>query len=342
MFYNSYIGLAVAYALAIVPIWLLILREVRRHGIMFFADATRAKTFALALLWPLLPLAILLGLTLPTLLLVSGFRLRRKTTPVSQPTISRRSVLAAPAVVALSTMGKLVDDDELEIEYQPGNGKQAVISFAGIGMGLGGIQIAEFQKSLNGSDNHLFFVKDKSKHWYNSDFDRVPRLLNRKLQEIGAETTATIGNSMGGFGAIFFAGALHRCDRVLAFSAQSCVDPSIVPWEKRYTPQLRDIKYWRGLDATKRMSKDIRYTLMFGNADPIDFQHADRFKSTRFPSMSLFCVDGATHNLAADLKRMGRLQAIIDQVIVDKKCLSTTDVLKGLRLAIDIPGSTCV
>ena len=53
-------------------------------------------------------------------------------------------------------------DEQIEITHTPGTSGDAVVSFAGVGMGLGGVQVEEFRKSLAGIPNDLFFVKDKS------------------------------------------------------------------------------------------------------------------------------------------------------------------------------------
>ena len=64
-------------------------------------------------------------------------------------------------------------DEATEITHLPGTSGTAVISFAGIGMGLGGVQIEEFRQSLAGTPNDLIFVKDRSRTWYNDSFDKV-------------------------------------------------------------------------------------------------------------------------------------------------------------------------
>src|ERR1700720_974617 len=131
-------------------------------------------------------------------------------------------------------MRVLYKDDNIEITHQPGNNSVAIISFSGIGMGLGGIQIEEFRKSLVGTSKNIYFVKDKTRHWYNSSFDEICCVLNENLSCRGVDHAITLGNSMGGFGAIIFAGKLRGCRSAIAFSAQSAVDPAIVPWEQRY------------------------------------------------------------------------------------------------------------
>jgi hypothetical protein len=56
----------------------------------------------------------------------------------------------------IDPMDIIYADATTEISYVPGDANSAIVSFAGIGMGMGGIQIAEFHKSLTGTAPHLF------------------------------------------------------------------------------------------------------------------------------------------------------------------------------------------
>jgi hypothetical protein len=202
-------------------------------------------------------------------------------------------------------------DDEIEITHEPGNSRVAIISFSGIGMGLGGIQIEEFRKSLAGTAHDIYFVKDKTRHWYNSSFRQICDLLNADLSRQGIDYAITLGNSMGGFGAIIFAGQLRGCRSAIAFSAQSAVDPTIVPWEQRYKMYTDSVSHWTGLDATKLLNPDINYTLFFGNNDPIDIRHATRMAAADCSNINIYMFLRAGHDLANYLKRENILHRII-------------------------------
>lgn len=230
-------------------------------------------------------------------------------------------------------MRVIYNDDVMEITHQPGDGREAVVSFAGTGMALGGIQMEEFRKSLSGRRNEILFVKDKRRHWYNATFARIVSVLNRVLDHMAITDTVTIGNSMGGFGAIAFAGHLKNCRSALAFSPQSCVDPTIVPWENRYTEHTGTVEHWSGLDATRMLSRDVGYTLLFGSADALDIRHARRFLVDQFPTLSVYVVDGVGHDLAAELKRRGRLQDVIDDVLLGRSGRNgQCAALEGLKM----------
>jgi hypothetical protein len=226
----------------------------------------------------------------------------------------------------------LYNDDQLEITHEPGNSLVAIISFSGIGMGLGGIQIEEFRKSLTGTSNDIYFIKDKTRHWYNSSFHKICDLLNEDLSCRGIGHAVTLGNSMGGFGAIIFAGQLRGCRSAISFSAQSAVDPAIVLWEQRYKIYTDTVSHWTGLEATKLLYPDINYTLFFGNNDPIDIRHATRMATTEYPNVTIYVFPRAGHNLADYLKQEGVLHQLIETLVREEgHCLNFATLLRNVQ-----------
>jgi len=204
------------------------------------------------------------------------------------------------------------DDD---ITYQAGSSDQAVVSFTGIGFGMHGIQIEEFRKTLSQDTNHVYYVIDRSRHWYNSSFDKIADTLNGDFAKNGVKRVVTLGNSMGGFGAVIFATVLHGCQRSIAFSAQSAIDPAIVPWDRRFKKLTDSVQRWTGLDAMNALRSDHYYFLFFGSTDPIDVRHAARFASADCATMSICLVDGTGHAVAADLKKRGILSKLMVALI---------------------------
>jgi hypothetical protein len=224
------------------------------------------------------------------------------------------------------------EDDKTEITHEPGDNRMAIISFSGIGMGLGGIQIEEFRKSLTGIPTDIYFVKDKTRQWYNSSFHTICDVLNDDLTRKGIDHVITLGNSMGGFGAIIFAGKLRGCRSAIAFSAQSSVDPAIVPWEQRYKIYIDTVSHWTGLDATKLLHSGINYTLFFGNNDPFDIRHATRMATTECLNITIYMFLSAGHNLADYLKREGVLHRLIEVLVREERhCLNFASVLGDVR-----------
>jgi pimeloyl-ACP methyl ester carboxylesterase len=234
-------------------------------------------------------------------------------------------------------------DEQIEITHTPGTSGDAVVSFAGVGMGLGGVQVEEFRKSLAGIPNDLFFVKDKSRTWYNDSFPTITKILNEVLDRLLIRNTITIGNSMGGFGAIIFAAKLRNCTRAIAFAAQSSVDPEVVSWEQRYNQWFRNISKWAGLDATRLLDSKIQYDLLFGDGDPLDVLHAERLAAVQSPRMVICIVDGSGHDIAEFLKRRNLLRPLVDALVVrDEPCQEWMKQLREVphRLLADANG-TC-
>jgi pimeloyl-ACP methyl ester carboxylesterase len=219
----------------------------------------------------------------------------------------------------------LLDDATCRIVHEPGDNGRAVVSFAGVGYALGGIQVEEFRKSLDGSSFDIYYVIDKERRWYNGCYDAVVATVNRSLGARRIAETVTLGNSMGGFGAMLFAGALERCRRAIAFSPQSSVSPAVVPFEDRWREWTQHIADWRVPDAVSQMRGGVTYALFFGAADPRDQRHAERFASG--VGETLLCrIDDGGHGVAAEIKRRGLLVPLLDALLdagaIDRQRLS--------------------
>jgi pimeloyl-ACP methyl ester carboxylesterase len=219
----------------------------------------------------------------------------------------------------------LLDDETCRIVHEPGDNGRAVVSFAGIGYALGGIQVEEFRKSLDGSSFDIYYVIDKERRWYNGCYDAVVSTINRSLAARRIDESVTLGNSMGGFGAVLFAGAFDRCRRAVAFSPQSSVSPAIAPFEDRWREWTQHIAHWHVPDAIPCMKRDIEYVLFFGAADPRDQRHADRFAAGAGATLC-YRIDDSGHGVAAEIKRRGLLipllHALLNSAPVDHRRLS--------------------
>jgi len=213
-------------------------------------------------------------------------------------------------------MRTVYSSSELDITHQEGNGQAAVLSFTGVGLGLGAVQIEEFKKSVAGRGKDVYFIIDKTKQWYNSTWPLARDVLNEDLDRLGIGRCVTLGNSMGGFGALIFAGSMHGCVAAVAFSPQSCVDPGVVPWDRRWRRFTDSITVWNRLDAAEMLSADISYRLYFGTDDALDARHAARLAAAAPPSLEISMVEGSGHNVAKYLRQIGKLQPILDAYIL--------------------------
>lgn len=207
-----------------------------------------------------------------------------------------------------------VENDKVKISFLPGKSNLCVVAFTGVGLALGGIglgdiQQEEFKKSLQDELCNVIFVIDKLRSWY-SDPDVVCHALtsvNELRRKWNLDRIVTIGNSMGGSGAVYF-GGLMGADLSLSFAAQSSVSRDVAPFERRYDSYLDRLpKGLRRLDFAKA-ALPREAILFYGLNCPEDNLHARRFFDA---GLAPVIVRNADHNVAAALKRDGHLKAIL-------------------------------
>lgn len=202
-------------------------------------------------------------------------------------------------------MTTVFEDENCLITFDSGDSTKAVISFTGIGYEVGGIQMGEFQKSLNNTAKsyNVYYVRDKTRRWYNSSFSVIRKILTDQLVNNKYSEVYTLGNSMGGFGASVFSGLLPNCFRSISFCAQSSVNSKIVPFENRWDQYVNAITDWVVPDATKILSKNTRYIFFYGVDDVFDIRHATRFANAGDHDLLIVLVEGCGHDVANFLKQ---------------------------------------
>ena len=174
----------------------------------------------------------------------------------------------------------LVDDGDLRITRRPGRTDRCVVSFSGVGLNMGGlgeVQREEFGRSAGeAGDATLIFVMDKRRSWMNAVQDRILQTLAPELQ--GVDRVTTLGNSMGGFAAIYFAPLLANCRRAIAFSPQFSVNPKFMPREEKRWAQFREAIAEHVIGhAFDQPSDAVDYWLFFGIGKRQDQAHIASF-----------------------------------------------------------------
>lgn len=208
------------------------------------------------------------------------------------------------------------DNDGLRMTGYPGTSGVHVVSFTGIGFQMGGIQTEEFRRSLQDRqrEHAATYVIDKTKSWFNRTGQAILPLLHRET--MAARRVVTLGNSMGGFGAAYFAALLPRCDRAIAFVPQFSVNPAwIPPREYRWAALREAIGDHRIGHALETLAPRRRYIVFCGAASGLDREHAIRFKEHGGSAVDVILVSPGRHDLAAQLKEAGCLHALLDLVI---------------------------
>lgn len=206
------------------------------------------------------------------------------------------------------------ESEKLRLSHLPGGTGLGVVAFTGVGLALGGIeprdiQREEFRKSLQGENCHVIFVIDKQRSWYADPEVVRPAVLgvNAIRREYGLTRLVTLGNSMGGAGALYL-GGLVDADLALAFAPQSSVCRSAAPFERRYDPYLDCLPSGvRHVDFAKAV-RPPEAVLFYGLNCIEDNLHALRFMDAGLAPVFLRSGD---HNVVAVLKREGHLKPLI-------------------------------
>ncbi|MDT8344506.1 MAG: hypothetical protein RQ752_08730 [Thermohalobaculum sp.] len=212
--------------------------------------------------------------------------------------------------------GPIHEDDDLRIDRIDGRGGRLVLAFTGIGHGSGGLQRAEFVRSASQDGaNTVLFVTDVKRSWYSAPglLDRLRTRARAVWDELGQPAIVTIGNSMGGFGAILAARDLP-VRAVLAFGPQFSMDESVVreprwrQWRANFGPlpvRALDEVMIGGTECATRF-------YLFHGTDGVEQRQIRGFPAA--PHVRHYLFDGAPHNVALPFKEAGTLDALIGAV----------------------------
>ena len=224
----------------------------------------------------------------------------------------------------------LFDDDVMTVFYRPGRLDACVVSFTGVGHGTGGIDVQNPEFARSGGEESSVFVIDKHRSWGNAlDWEALKRVLAPVLK--GAHVT-TLGNSMGGFLAIYAARDLGATEAI-AFAPQWSVDPKIIPDENRWKKYRRTISEFRIPDLSDAFSSRTKYFVLFGN-DVRDYKHVRLF-AKRTDALELHVLDGCDHDVARFLKDKGQLYAAINACRAGGDVAGVFDLAAIRRIAAD-------
>ncbi len=210
----------------------------------------------------------------------------------------------------------LFDSPALRIACRPSEVEtdRTVVAFAGVQGAFGGIPVAEFAGALGRSPmpHDAVFVVDKTRGWYNTtapDIEAViaPRLAGRRV--------VTLGNSMGGFGALLF-GERLGAESALAICPQYAIGADLVPFETRWRDFAAAIPVFRHPACLPdRSAGGTTRLVLVGADDETDMAHARLIRDRLDAEDGLFVLKGCGHDVAPALKRSGALAAVLDAVL---------------------------
>ena len=215
------------------------------------------------------------------------------------------------------------EDEHLKVTVVPGSTGRATVSFTGIGLQMHGQPVEEFARTLAEIDDGgtRLFVIDKQRTWYERTHEQVVRVLAPLLAE--HDDVCLIGNSMGGFGALLFAGLLPRVRATIAFVPQFSVTPRItlgnVTRFERFTSRIEAFTLDHALHFGVGTAK---HHLVFGG--DADAWHIARFEERLKPGDEMLVMSSSGHNAAAVLRKTGLLAPLLRDVVGEDLGLAPT------------------
>ena len=213
-------------------------------------------------------------------------------------------------------MELLHEDDALTVERLAGQGRRLVVAFSGIGHGFGGLQRAEFVgTAADGGRNSVLFVTDRRRSWYTAPgiTERIAGVVQDELARMGLPACHTIGNSMGGYGAIRLARDMPVAV-ALAFSPQASMDPALIA-EHRWAEHRPAIDLARHLPLSACLVPQTRVWAVFGADSRIERAH--RALLPDVAHLTCLMLRGGGHNIVRILKDSGHLVPLVEAAMDD-------------------------
>lgn len=211
----------------------------------------------------------------------------------------------------------LVQDDDLQIRRLPGSGAGLVLVFTGVKHGLGGVPLDEFVGTAQGgAGNHVLFISDMKRTWYSRAglVDRVLRLVTDYCAHHGLSRIQTLGNSMGGYGALLFCRFLP-VDLACAISPQISMHPDRIT-ERRWSQHRVDF----GPDLAHNAAEGFgalptRAVVLYGHAESRD--RAQMRLIPALPNLTQRGLRGCGHDVARRLKNAGLYRHVFSAILTD-------------------------
>lgn len=214
-----------------------------------------------------------------------------------------------------TTIDTVLQDEELMLRWLPGSTRRMVVVFTGVKAGFGGAPLDEFAGSASDSGhNNVLFVTDRRATWFAAPglWRRIVKLIRYLRKTEGIEEVVTLGNSMGGYGALLLPHAL-RVRRAIAFSPQLTMDRALIDdtrWpdiQKRFgAPSVRNV-------GETFADTRTQYYLTAGGGCREDVEHLGF--APEISRVHRFVLPKGRHNIAGALKDAGILHEVIGALI---------------------------
>lgn len=173
-----------------------------------------------------------------------------------------------------------------------------ILVFASAGQDGLGEPLEEFRASLRPLGVSMAFVIDRSPCWFNHS-ETPAALAHAASLAARYPHTGVLGESMGGSGAILFAGLSPHVGRTLALTPQYSVAHPFIAFDSRFAPHGAahpDQLHWSFTAPQARK----RIHILFGNTEWLDTVHAGMYLAEGY---DVRFIDGAGHLVGQHLKR---------------------------------------
>ncbi len=232
----------------------------------------------------------------------------------ARPAVSWRKRLRRLAEAARTE--RLLATEGLEIRALPGAGDSAVVVFGSLAGNFAKGGHLEFAGSASARGTRTsIFVRDTRKRWFQDPgaMEAVCETVAAYAARRGITRLMTLGDSMGGYGAVVFARPLGA--RVaLAFSPQADVAPGAVPGDDRWMDLRAAIPQCALGPVDRWMGPEVSYYIFHGRMGP-DILHWSRFPQGEH--VHHFLMGGLQHSVAPVMKAEGRLAPIVELALAD-------------------------
>ncbi|SDY37962.1 hypothetical protein SAMN05444004_101294 [Jannaschia faecimaris] len=217
------------------------------------------------------------------------------------------------------TIDTVLQDEELLLRWLPGSARRMIVVFTGVQAGFGGAPLDEFAASASRrGENNVLFVTDRRATWYSAPglWSKIVKLVRYLRRSEGIEEIVTLGNSMGGYGALLLPQDL-RVKRAIAFSPQLTLARDLTDdtrWPdimKRYGKMPA-----RNVGETFASTR-TQYYLTAGGGCREDIDHLEFAPQDK--RVHRWILPRGRHNLAGSLKETGILYDLIGAIIRGRK-----------------------
>lgn len=191
-----------------------------------------------------------------------------------------------------------------------GSGPRLVVCFSGPGDPDRAHQSEEFEEiCAMEARNHVLFVSDTQRSWFNAPgiYEEILDLVEsyRRMHQI--DEVVTLGESMGGYGAIVFADPFGARTCV-ALSPQYSADPAVVPEEDRWREERSRIALFTRPPLEATLSATCQYFVMHGAVER-ERPHWGRFP--RAENFNHYLTGHSEGALSEKMRAAGKLHAIL-------------------------------